>query len=136
MLMTPISANRFAVAGVTLEFSPAEAGRPQSWHIVDGGGQRLLELPLMTFAMAKADLSAFAGDYRSDELDVTYTVALRDSSLVVQSSAVQPFFKDAFVGELLGIVRFQRDVKGVVAGFTLNRQGARGVRFDRVKRAG
>ena len=109
ILMTPISPNRFMIPGTTLEFSPAEAGRPQAWHIIDGEGRRLLELPLMKFDMSKADLGSFAGAYRSDELDVTYTVAVRDSSLVVQSSTLHPVFKDAFVGEYVGTVRFLRD---------------------------
>ena len=56
MPMTPISPNRFLIAGTTLEFSPAEAGRPQAWHVIDGGGRRLMELPLMKFDMPKADL--------------------------------------------------------------------------------
>ena len=57
--MTPISANRFLIPGTTFEFSPAEAGRPQAWHIIDGGGRRLLELPLMKFDVSKADLPSF-----------------------------------------------------------------------------
>jgi CubicO group peptidase (beta-lactamase class C family) len=134
--MTPISANRFLIPGTTFEFSPAEAGRPQAWHIIDGEGRRLLELPLMKFDLSKADLGSFAGAYRSDELDVTYTVAVRDSSLVVQSSTLHPVFKDAFVGEYVGTVRFLRDARGSLTGFTLNRKSARGVRFERVKRAG
>jgi len=133
MLMTPISANRFLVAGTTIEFSPAEAGRPQSWHVIDRDGRPLLELPLMKFDIPKADLRAFAGEYRSDELDVTYTVSVRDSSLVVQSSTLHPVLKDAFVGEYVGMVRFVRDARGAVAAFTLNRNSARGVRFERVK---
>ena len=56
MLMTPISPNRFLIPGTTLEFSPAEAGRPQAWHVIDGGGRRLMELPLMKFDIPKADL--------------------------------------------------------------------------------
>ena len=40
MLMTPISANRFLIPGGTLEFAPAEAGGPQAWHVIDGGGWR------------------------------------------------------------------------------------------------
>jgi CubicO group peptidase (beta-lactamase class C family) len=64
------------IPGVTLEFSPAEAGRPQAWHIIDGGGQRLLELQLVKFDISKVDLESFAGECRSDELDVTYTVAI------------------------------------------------------------
>ena len=131
MPMTPISPSRFLVAGTTLEFSPADAGRPQAWHVIDGEGRRLLELQLMKFDMSKADLESFAGEYRSDELDVTYTVAVRDSSLVVQSSTLYPVFKDAFVGDYVGTVRFLRDSRGSVTGFTLNRNSARGVRFER-----
>ena len=70
----------------------------------------------MKFDMPKADLPSFAGEYRSDELDVTYTVAVRDSSLVVQSSTLHPVFKDAFVGDYIGMVRFVRDPRGAVAG--------------------
>jgi CubicO group peptidase (beta-lactamase class C family) len=132
--MTPVSANRFVIPGTTFEFSPAEAGRPQAWHILDGGGRRVLELPLMKFGLSKAELPTFAGEYRSDELDVTYTVVVRDSTLVLQSSTLHPVFKDAFVGDYMGTVRFLRDAKGSIAGFTLNRKSARGVRFERVKR--
>jgi CubicO group peptidase (beta-lactamase class C family) len=135
MLMTPISPNRFLIPGFTIEFSPAEAGRPQAWHLLDGGGQRLMELPLVKFDVSKADLQSFAGAYRSEELDVTYTVAVRDTSLSIQSTILHPVYKDAFVGDYLGIVRFLRDARGMVEGFTLNRNGAIGVRFERVKRA-
>src|SRR5687768_4041794 len=82
IMMTPMSSNRFLVPGATVEFAPAEAGRPQAWHVIDGEGQRLLELPEMKFDVPKAALPSFAGEYRSDELDVIYTVAVRDSSLV------------------------------------------------------
>ncbi len=136
MPMSPISPSRFLVAGTPLEFSPAEAGRPQAWHVIDGGGRRLMELPLMKFDMPKADLQAFAGEYRSDELDVTYTVAIRDSSLILQSSTLYPVSKDAFVGDYMGTVRFMRDARGAITAFTLNRTNARGVRFERLKRAG
>ena len=132
MPVTPISRSRVLIAGTTpLEFAPAEAGRPRAWHLIDGEGRRLIELPLMKFDTSKADLESFAGHYRSDELDVTYTVAVRDSSLVVQSSTLHPVFKDAFVGDYLGTVRFLRDARGAVTAFTLNRKSARGVRFER-----
>ena len=136
MPMTPIRSSRFLVAGTPLEFSPADAGRPQAWHVIDSEGKRLLELPLMKFDLATAALPSFAGEYRSDELDVTYTVAIRDSSLVVQSSTLYPVSRDAFVGDYMGTVRFLRDGRGAVTAFTLNRNTARGVRFERLKRAG
>jgi CubicO group peptidase (beta-lactamase class C family) len=134
LLMIPISPNRFLIPGSTLEFSPAEAGRPQAWYVIDDGGQRLVELGLMKFDIPKADLESFTGEYRSDELDVTYTVTVRDSSLLVQSSTLYPVFKDGFVGVYVGTVRFLRDPRGAVTGFTVNRNSARGVRFERIKR--
>ena len=136
MPMTPITPSRFLIPGATLEFSPADAGRPQSWHVIDGAGRRLLELLLMKFDVPKMDLPSFAGKYRSDELDVTYTVAIRDSSLILQSSKLYPFSRDAFVGDYMGTVRFSRDARGSITAFTLNRRNARGVRFERLKQAG
>jgi hypothetical protein len=47
---------------------------------------------------------------------------------------LQPVFTDAFAGEILGIVKFSRDAGGVVTAFTANSDGARGLRFDRIKR--
>ena len=87
------------------------------------------------------DLRSFVGDYRSPEIDVTYSVAARGSSLVVQPSGMAdipllPVSKDAFAGDIVGTVEFERDARGTVRGFTVNRYFARGVRFDRVRRAG
>ena len=93
-----------------------------------------MELPSVTFDVSKADLASLTGNYRSEELDVTYTVAMRDSSLILQTSTLSPVSKDAFVGEYMGVVRFSRDQRGAVSGFTLNRQAARGVRFERSRR--
>jgi hypothetical protein len=40
-----------------------------------------------------------------------------------------------FVGDSVGIVKFSRDARGVLTGFTVNRENDRGVRFDRIERA-
>ena len=69
---------------------------------------------------------------------MTYTLEARDSTLVVKSTGrpyvtIAPFSKDLFVGDVVGIVKFSRDNRGAMTGFTLNRDVARGVRFDRVK---
>ena len=134
MPMTPIDQNRFLGLGVTLVFSPADAGRPQAWHAVDAGGQQLVELPLVKFDVSKGDLESFKGEYRSDELDLTSIVAVRGSDLVVGSTTLSPVSKDAFVGEFVGVIRFVRDPRGGVTGYTMSRKSARGIRFERVKR--
>jgi hypothetical protein len=90
---------------------------------------------LVTFTPSAADVRSYPGDYRSDELNVTYTIEARDSSLVVSHTVtVAPFSRDVFVGDWVGIMKFLRDGRGAISGFTINRANARGVRFDRVKR--
>jgi hypothetical protein len=47
---------------------------------------------------------------------------------------VAPYEKDVFVGDWVGIMKFTRDARGVVSGFSVNRANAKGVRFDRITR--
>lgn len=88
-------------------------------------------------APSRDDLRAFSGEYLSSELDVTYNVLARDSGLAIRipgraDVVVQPVFKDAFAGEVLGVVKFSRDARDVVTSFTVNTSGVRRLRFDRV----
>jgi len=138
--LTPVNANRFVIPGATLEFEPATSRRPQEWHVLNKEGRQIAELQLNTFVPSPEDLQSSAGDYRSAELDVTYTIATRDASLVVQAAgrediALHPVLRDVFAGDSVGTVRFTRDARGTVTGFTVNRANARGVRFNRIKPA-
>jgi hypothetical protein len=138
--LTPVNANRFVIPGATLEFAAATGGRPQEWHLLNTEGKQIAEFQLNTFVPSPVDLQSSAGDYRSAELDVSYTVTTGDGSLVVLSAgrgeiALYPVFKDVFAGDSVGKVRFTRDARGTVTGFTMNRANARGVRFDRITRA-
>jgi CubicO group peptidase (beta-lactamase class C family) len=138
--LTPVNANRFVIPGATLEFAAATGGRPQECHLLNTEGKQIAEFQLNTFVPSPVDLQSSAGDYRSAELDVSYTVTTGDGSLVVLSAgrgeiALYPVFKDVFAGDSVGTVRFTRDARGTVTGFTVNRANARGVRFDRITRA-
>jgi CubicO group peptidase (beta-lactamase class C family) len=135
--LTPVGADRFLIPGATLEFAPATAGRPPEWHLLNTEGRQIAELQLNTFVPSPVDLQSSAGDYRSAELDVTYTIAARDAGLVVQTAgrgnlALYAVSRDVFAGDSVGTVRFMRDKRGTLAGFTVNRANARGVRFDRI----
>jgi hypothetical protein len=84
-------------------------------------------------------LRAFAGEYTSAEVEGTYTLAARDSGLVIQipgraDIALRPVVPDGFAGAIVGVVKFSREAGGAVTGFTVNASGARGLRFDRMKR--
>jgi CubicO group peptidase (beta-lactamase class C family) len=138
--LTPVGVNRFLLRNsILFEFIPATPGRPKGWHVGEGKDAR--DWQLVTFAPPAAEIQSYAGEYRSEEIAATYTVEARDSALVVRSPwgsdiPIAPFSKDVFVGDYVGIVKFSRDSRGVVTGFTLNRENARGVRFDRVMRTG
>jgi CubicO group peptidase (beta-lactamase class C family) len=133
--LMPIGGNRFLLEGsVPLEFIPARGDRSKEWH--EGSDARVWQ-PVM-FALQAAALPSYTGKYRSDELGVTYTLDARDTALVVQAAGrppvtIAPFSKDVFVGDGVGIMKFTRDQGGAVTGMTVNRDAARGVRFDRVK---
>jgi CubicO group peptidase (beta-lactamase class C family) len=132
--LAPTAANRFLLFNsVPFEFVPAGGGRLREWHVGEGKEQRVWTL--VTFAPSAAEVRPYAGDYRSDELNVTYTIEAKDSNLVVAHTVtVAPFAKDVFVGDWVGIMRFTRDTRGGVDGFTINRANAKGVRFDKVTR--
>jgi hypothetical protein len=90
-------------------------------------------------APSNTERRALAGEYTSREVEGTYTIAARESGLVIQTPGrsdivLAPVFPDAFAGDIVGVVKFSRDARGVVTGFTVNASGARGMRFDRVKR--
>jgi hypothetical protein len=54
--------------------------------------------------------------------------------VVAHTVTVTPFTKDVFVGDWVGILKFSRDARGVVSSFTVNRENAHDVRFDKVPR--
>jgi len=130
--ITPVGGNRFLFANsLPLEFIPGTAGRPKEWR-----GQSVMQP--VTLTLSAPELRAYAGDYRSDEIGTSYTLDVRDSKLIVTNAwppnlALSPFTKDTFVGDIVGIVKFSRDGRGAVTGFTINRASVIGLRFDRVK---
>jgi CubicO group peptidase (beta-lactamase class C family) len=139
--LTPVSANRFVVLGTTIavEFVPAASGRAQEVRVAGTGPKPVVSQKLDAYSLSSSELRAFAGEYTSPEIEVTYALAGRDSDLVIQMPGradvvLQPIFPDAFAGAVVNVVKFSRDAQGVVTGFTVNTSGVRGLRFDRVKR--
>jgi len=135
--LAPVGANRFLLRNsVLLEFIPATPGQPKGWRIGEGNNARVWQQ--VTFAPSAAEVRSYAGEYRSEEIGASFTLEAHDSALVVRNPSgldvtIAPFLKDIFVGDVVGIVKFTRDSRGAMTGFTLNRDAARGVRFDRIK---
>lgn len=139
--LTPVSENRFVILGspIVAEFVPAAPERPQEVRVTGDGPKPRVSQKVDVFTPSSAGLRAFSGKYTSIEVEGTYTLLVRDSSLALQipgrnDFVLQSIFKDAFAGGAVGVVRFSRDPHGAVTGFTANSYGVRALRFDRVKR--
>jgi hypothetical protein len=120
-----------------VEFGPAGTARATAMRSFDGQTQTGAFQRVETFAPSPAQLRAYAGHYASDELDVVWTLDVNDSTLVIRrpgnaDTVVQPLATDMFttVGDFM---RFSRDARGAITGFTLVASGARGLQFERTR---
>ncbi len=85
------------------------------------------------------DLQAFAGEYRSAELQTSYVLDVREGRLVARhfrtgDVAFRPTEPDRFDAPTFNQVRFLRGSDGAVDAFTATSDRVRHVRFDRVRR--
>lgn len=86
--------------------------------------------------VTRAELAEFAGQYRSEELDVEWTItAARDSALTLSrrrmpDQRLTAVYTDGFSGGV-GSVRFTRNAAGRIDGFLLSAGRIRHIRFDR-----
>ena len=138
--LIPVDRNHFVLAGTTIsaEFLPPAADRPQQIRVT-GAGPTVIVTEQVTspFTPSAQELRVFAGEYVSRELDVTYTVRANDTGLILDvpgrtSILLTPIFPDAFHGDLVDVIEFSRDGGRRLTGFTVNTDGARRLRFERV----
>ncbi len=135
----PVATNRFVLPGtqVAVEFAPAAGGRAQEARVTGVGSKPRISQKLTPITISNRGLRALAGEYVSSEIETTCVMVVQDSQLAAKisgraDSILSPVFKDGFSG--LGIVKFSRNARGTVTGFTFNRADVRGLRFDRVNK--
>jgi len=80
-------------------------------------------------------LEEYVGTYYSKELDVKYTVLMKDYTLRVKTprnEAVElmPFIRDVFTGPF--VMEVERDKKGKVSGFLVSTGRSRNIRFEKI----
>ena len=85
------------------------------------------------FTPSEKDLEAFAGTYRSDEIEALFRFVLRDGTLRLErlksrSAALTPVVRDTFTTQA-GTIRFVRNAAGAVTGFELDAGRVRHVKF-------
>jgi hypothetical protein len=90
-----------------------------------------------TAVLDAAKLAEYAGDYRSDEAEVTQTWKVEKGQLVMYAGyrrlgVVEPTYRDGFTrgGSVIDIVR---DAKGRITGYVVESGRVRHLRFTRVR---
>lgn len=134
--MKPTAENRFHLAElpIGMEFKSAKPGAPLSMLFQNDSGGNKHTLDLMSeFKPAPADLAAFAGAYRSEEIEPVYRVVVEAGSLVLKRlkskpEKLTPDIVDYFSSSS-GTLHFVRDAQGQVSGFVLNAGRITGVKF-------
>lgn len=137
-VLVPISETTFRVREVnfTLAFAAAHDGSITLEESGAGGDKATYRRVPAPKIDARA-LAQFAGDYVSDELDVTWRIEPRGGNLVVRLSGVpdvtlQPAFTDAFSSPA-GVVRFVRS-NGKVTGLVVGAGRVTGFTFRKASR--
>jgi CubicO group peptidase (beta-lactamase class C family) len=87
--------------------------------------------------VSEMELGRFAGRYRSNELDATYTLAVENRTLMVQvgdkpAVVFDPATYDEFYSSDFRTLVFRSEVGQRISGFKLFTQSARGIVFNKV----
>jgi len=135
--LLPLSDSRFALRGVEGQavFDSTSAGR--ALRLRRGILPEQIFRQMTPVSPTAAQLAAFAGRYRSAELETVVDIKPTDSTLVMSerrpgSIVMRPVYTDAFRGGF-GVTEFTRDASGRITGFVVNAGRVRALRFDRIE---
>jgi len=119
----------------------AEGGDAARYRFEEGGRLRVVSEADETvyqrveqWAPSGTEIAAFAGEYVSDEAEVTLTVAPEDGKLVLRRRPgtkipLSPAYRDGFQAAGLGSVRFLRDRSGKVTELSVGEARVWDLRF-------
>ncbi len=132
----PLGSGRFRTEGGTEVRFEGDGPAPARMVVRNAGG-------LVTFARADTvaldslKLAEYAGDYRSDEVEVTHTWKVEKGKLAAYAGyrrlgVLEPSYQDGFTqgGSVIDVVR---DRKGRITGFLVESGRVRHLRFTRVR---
>lgn len=136
--MIPIGEHEFVVSAGGIPMTRVVFAGTEMRVTPFAGGSAQVFAKLNTTTLSVAELQAFSGEFRSEELDSIYKVEAQAGKLMMVPYGRPKIVLDAtgpdtFTGSGTGVVRFSRNGRGLIDGFTLNRSLAEGVRFQRVK---
>ena len=142
--MIPRTDSVFAYTGVdaTVKFRVDAKGKVTG-GVHYQGGMELEIVPFEPYRPGPDELSAYEGDYFSDELQTFYEIELKDTLLVLhipnsEEIKLSPVEKDEFKGNVffIGQMEFHRDDRGWVKGFEVSNGRTRNIRFEKLPGSG
>jgi CubicO group peptidase (beta-lactamase class C family) len=141
--LAPLGANRFQMLGVRnkieIVFKRPRPNAPLQMFLTVDGGKPSLHEPVKRTDYKPRQLTEFAGEYHSPELNTTYSIAAQGDKLLLRTGNWGDFslaarFNDSFANpEEFGSIMFTRDRKNKVSGFVLRSGKVKNLRFDKIK---
>ncbi len=135
--LQPLGSMRFwnSLTG-TFQFEQAGGG----WRLTERNGGARVYSRIDPADTVGVKFEEYEGRYRSDELEITYTLAVEDGRLTLRlppdaAVALRPMYRDGFGGPGR-TVRFMRDGSGRVTGLRVFAGRALDVRFRRLENGG
>jgi CubicO group peptidase (beta-lactamase class C family) len=134
--LIPLSDSELYVdADRRLAFDLGPDGRPKAMRLLYSSGEVVPFEPVAEVSLTPDRLAEYAGEYRSDEAEVTYRVTPEDGKLMLRiplgSFPLAPSYADAFLSPP-GLVRFYRDGEGRVTHLGIGMGRVRDLRFARI----
>jgi CubicO group peptidase (beta-lactamase class C family) len=139
--LTPLGSGRFRALANELLFPPPRGGTPQELHTL-APTETVVFSRVTAPSYSPSQLSAYVGEYRSDELEATFKIIARsDGDLVAvrdrtDPKQLTPLRRDAFFSDFsdgAGTLTFARATSGEVTGFVITGRTPRGLAFTRVR---
>jgi len=134
-VLSPVSNNVFSLGadGPRAEFDSTGKGLRMSTQVDEGNYYEKVE----RWNPTAIELEGMAGEYSSDEAEVTFHVEIEKDHLVIHrrpdaTIALTPTYRDGFSSSL-GSVRFLRDSAGRVTELSVGEQRVWDMRFRRVR---
>ncbi|MDT7602362.1 MAG: hypothetical protein QOF61_359 [Acidobacteriota bacterium] len=141
--LAPLGDNRFVMLGVRnkveITFKSPRAGAPPQMFFSQDGGKPSVQEPVRPASYTPQQLAEFAGQYRSVEVDATYSITPQDGGLMFRTGnwgdfLLSPRFVDSFENQAqMGSLVFTRDGKNRVSGFVIRSGKVKNLRFNKIK---
>src|SRR4029078_5768680 len=132
--MVPLDGGRFrAASGTEIRFD----GDPPTRMIARTPSETVTYTRADTVGLTPAQLTEYAGDYRSDEVEATQSWRIEKGQVAVYANhrrvgVLEPTYKDGFNrGDT--VIDVQRDAKGRITGYLVEAGRVRHLRFTRAR---